>query len=125
MMKTSAYAGLNKIYKCVAGERLHGRHFLTGDLVRKMTLIENRYPLAKLPMCGYCERAGLWTHTADGKMAGYCETCGTTTTNPITYAEYLSQGHDLPEHMRNSPFGKSVCDILDTYNAMFGLGERK
>lgn len=124
-MRNNAYKKLNKIYTCIAGERLHGRHFLTGDLVRKMTLIENRYPLAKLPMCGRCEKAALWTGTEDGGMAGYCEECGTTTTNPITYAEYLSQGHDLPGHLKNTQLGKEVCNLLDTYDAMFGLGERK
>ena len=59
--------------------------------IEQMTMIENRFPLTKLPVCGGCERLGFW-----GKgMQGICKKCGTVTKNPVTYAEYLATGHDI------------------------------
>jgi hypothetical protein len=56
-----------------------------------MTMIENRFPLSKLPVCGGCERLALW-----GKgMQGICKHCGTITKSPITYSSYLASGYDV------------------------------
>lgn len=121
-MKTP-YSKTNRIYKCISGDKPHYKHFLTGPMVRKMTVIENRYPITQLPVCGYCEKAAMWTKNAANQMVGWCENCGTTTDKPITYSEYLLRGEDLPEHLRNSQLGKEVRAMLDNYDAIYGLSE--
>lgn len=113
----------NRIYKCIAGETLHWRHFLTGPMVRRMTLIENRYPVTQLPMCGNCEKAAMWHHNTQGDMVGWCEECNTTTVNPITFSEYLVEGYNLPMEVRNSQLGRDVRQLLDFYDGVYGMGE--
>jgi hypothetical protein len=56
-----------------------------------MTLIENRFPLTKLPVCGNCERLAYW---AKGGQA-VCRYCGSITKTPITYSSYLASGYDV------------------------------
>ena len=56
-----------------------------------MTLIEKRFPLTKLPVCGACEKLAMWGNG----MQGICRSCGTITKNPITYSEYLASGYDI------------------------------
>ena len=57
----------------------------------QMTMIENRFPLAKLPVCGGCERLAMWSRG----MQATCRHCGTITKNPITYSSYLASGYDV------------------------------
>lgn len=118
-----SYAKTNKIYKCILGDQPFYKHFLTGPMLRKMTAIENRYPITQVPVCAYCEKGAMWTQTASGEMAGYCENCGTTTVHPVTLSEYLVRGENMPEHLRNTNLGKRVRELLDTYDAIYGLSD--
>ena len=77
----------------------HIRHVLSNDKVNEMTQIENRYPISRLPVCNHCEALGIWGFTKMREPAGYCEKCGTITVGPISYAEYLVSGYDLPDNM--------------------------
>jgi hypothetical protein len=54
-------------------------------------MIEARFPLTKLPVCGSCERLAYW---AKGGQA-ICKHCGTITKTPITYSTYLASGYDV------------------------------
>ncbi len=56
-----------------------------------MCLIENRYPLTRLPVCGSCERLAMWSKDNHA----ICRTCGTITKQPITYSSYLASGYDI------------------------------
>jgi hypothetical protein len=124
-LRIDAYRGVNKLYKCITGGRNHSRHVMTNDLVNRMTMIEGRYPLTKLPMCEHCERAALWGHNERNEMVGVCTSCGTTTKNPLTYSEYLAQGHDLPEYVKNSEVGKEVIKLTEIYDSLYGLVRTK
>lgn len=121
-MNTENIQRVNHIYACMNGGSLHARKVFTNDLVQRMSIIENRYPVAKLPMCERCERAALWHHNEKGEGVGYCKMCGTTTVNPMTYGEYLAQGEDLPMHVRQSPLGKKVMTLLKAYDTISGFG---
>jgi len=83
----------NRLIKVVFDGSKHLKHVLTNEIVRQMTIIEGRFPLTRLPVCGHCEKLGLWG--PDG--AGYCQSCGTITKHPITYSEYLASGYDVDE----------------------------
>lgn len=67
-------------------------------------MIEDRFPLAKLPVCGHCEGLALWSK---GKT-GVCRKCGTITNNPITYSSYLASGYDI------DPTGHTAKKALKT-----------
>ena len=54
-------------------------------------MLEGRFPLTKLPVCGSCEKLALWSR---GKQA-VCRLCGTITKSPITYSSYLASGYDV------------------------------
>ena len=86
----------NKIIKCVE-QSSHGRHILTSDMVKRMAFIEARYPAARLPVCGGCERLALWSKNAGGEGVGVCEKCGTITAGPVTYGEYLAMQYGIKE----------------------------
>lgn len=74
----------------------HYRHILTVDKINEMANIEKRYPVSKFPVCGHCERTGLWgKDKVTKKPACYCSACGTVTKNPITLSEYYIQGYDI------------------------------
>ena len=75
---------------CYDGSK-HLNHVLSDDEIKKMTMIESRYPLSKLPVCGHCERLAMWYKG----MTGYCKHCGTITKRPITYSNYLASGYDV------------------------------
>lgn len=120
-MSHDTFRGVNKIYKVFEKDTAHGSHVLTGDMVRRMTVIEGRYPVSKLPMCAHCESAGLWTKNQKGDMVGWCEKCGTTTVHPITYSEYLTQGHHLPDYVKNSDVGRDVLKLMKAYDDIYGL----
>ena len=77
----------------------HIVHVLSNEKVNEMTQLSQRYPITRLPVCNHCEALGLWGFTKMKEPAGYCEKCGTITVGPISYAEYLVAGHDLPGTM--------------------------
>lgn len=80
----------NLIKICFDGSK-HLNHVLSNEEVKKMTLIESRFPLTKLPVCGHCEQLAMWSR--NGTAA--CRNCGTITKNPITYSSYLASGYDI------------------------------
>ena len=86
----------NGIIKCMVGGQSHFKHILTGEMAAKISFIENRYPAANLPVCEHCERLALWGHSIDNSPIGVCPVCGTVTSMPVRYAEYLvANGLDL------------------------------
>jgi len=86
----------NLILKCYDGNP-HVKHVLTVDDINKMTMIEGRFPLTKLPVCSHCEKLGLWHHDNLGNEIGVCVACGTYTKDPMTYSEYLATGYDVDQ----------------------------
>jgi hypothetical protein len=120
-MKQDVFAPTNRLFKCINGDKSHFRHMLTNDTVRLMTMIEGRCSVAKQPMCGWCERVALWNRGSDGRPVAYCHVCGSTTSNPITYAEYLANGYDIPEVERKSPAGKEMLKVQHLLDAMHGV----
>ena len=81
----------NQLLKVVFDGSKHLNHVLSSDEIKKMTMIESKYPLSRLPVCGHCEKLAYWHH---GGQA-YCPSCGTYTRQPITYANYLASGYDV------------------------------
>ena len=77
----------------------HISHILTDERINEMTQVSKRYPFTKLPVCNHCEALGMWGFTKLQEPAGYCHRCGTITVKPISYAEYLVSGYDLPSNM--------------------------
>lgn len=74
----------------------HLKHVLSNEEIKDMTMIEERFPLSKLPVCAHCERLGLWTRDfLTKKPCGYCKACGSITRQPVTYATYLAQKMDV------------------------------
>lgn len=81
----------NELIKvCFDGSK-HLKHVLNNDEINNMTMIENRFPLTKLPVCGHCEQLALWSKG----MTATCRKCGTITKYPITYSSYLASGYDV------------------------------
>jgi hypothetical protein len=88
----------NQLIKIVFDGNKHLKHVLSDDQIKQMTMIEGRWPLTKSPVCGHCERLGLWhKDSVTGKPVGVCRTCGTITKSPVTYASYLASGMDVDE----------------------------
>ena len=87
----SSVAEHNAFIKVCFDGNKHFKHVLSSHEIAQMTLIENRFPLTKLPVCGSCERLAMW---AKG-MQGVCRHCGTITRSPITYSSYLASGFDV------------------------------
>lgn len=86
----------NNLLKCMVGGQAHFRHILTNDRIAKMTMLEGRYPITRLPVCEHCERLAMWSgKNVKGEKIGTCPHCGTRTVNPFTYAEYLMHGYDV------------------------------
>lgn len=85
------YDKSNNLLKIILGSGNHLKHVLTNEMIAKMTVLEGRFPLTKLPVCGHCEKLAMWGK--DG--CGICPDCGTITTKPLTYAEYLADGYDI------------------------------
>lgn len=82
----------------------HIQHVLSVDRINEMTQIEQRYPITRLPVCNHCEALALWSKTkVDNqiKRTATCLKCGYITYEPITYAEYLVSGYDLPDSMNS------------------------
>lgn len=88
----------NKLINIVFNGNKHLKHVLSDEDIKQMTLIEGRFPLTKLPVCGHCEKLGLWHRDAyNRKIVGVCRTCGTITKNPVTYSTYLASRMDVDE----------------------------
>lgn len=81
----------NNLIKICFDGNSHLKHVMNNDEIKQMTLIEGRYPLTRLPVCGHCEGLALW---AKGGQA-VCRKCGTITKHPITYSSYLAAGYDV------------------------------
>jgi len=80
----------NQLIKVVFDGNKHLNHVLSSQEINKMTMLEERYPLTKLPVCGHCEKLGYWNRNG----TAYCPSCGTYTKKPITYSSYLASGYD-------------------------------
>lgn len=81
----------NQLIKICFDGSNHLKHVLSNEEIKNMTLLEERFPLTKLPVCGCCEKLAMW-----GKdMCGVCRSCGTITKNPMTYSNYLASGYDI------------------------------
>lgn len=88
----------NNIIKYVFNGNKHLKHVLSDKDILDMTVIEGRFPLTKLPVCGHCEKLGLWTKDVlTDKPMGYCKSCGTYTRDAITYSTYLASKMDIDE----------------------------
>lgn len=86
----------NQLLKIVFDGNKHLNHVLSDNDIKQMTMIEGRWPLSKSPVCGHCERLGLWhKDPVTNKPVGVCRVCGTITKNPITYSTYLASGMDV------------------------------
>jgi hypothetical protein len=86
----------NQIMNYVFEGNKHLKHVLTDDDIKQMTMIEGRFPLTKLPVCGHCEKLGLWHRDPyTQKNVGVCRSCGAVTKKPVTYSSYLASGYDV------------------------------
>lgn len=86
----------NNILKVVFDGNKHFKHVLSDQEIIDMTVIEGRFPLTKLPVCGHCERLGLWhKDELTKKPVGVCKSCGTITRKPVPYSSYLASKMDI------------------------------
>lgn len=92
----------NKLIKVLFDGNKHLNHVLNDQEILDMTMIESRFPLTKLPVCGHCEALGLWTKdSVTQKPIGYCKKCSTYTRKPLTYSSYLASGYDIDKTGHN------------------------
>lgn len=88
----------NDIIKVIFNGNKHLKHVLSQKEIEEMTMIEGRFPLTKLPVCGHCEKLGLWHRDhLTKKIVGVCKDCGAITKEPITYSSYLASKMDVDE----------------------------
>lgn len=80
----------NLVKICFDGNK-HLQKVLDNEQIKNMTMIESRFPLTKLPVCGHCEGLAMWSKN----RTATCTKCGTITKNPITYSSYLASGYDV------------------------------
>jgi hypothetical protein len=86
----------NRLIKVIFDGSKHLNHVMNNEEVKNMTVIENRFPLTKLPVCGSCEGLAYWGRDSlTGAAIGICRKCGTQTKSPITYSTYLASGYDI------------------------------
>ena len=81
----------NSLMKIVFDGNKHLNHIMTSEQLKKSTLLEDRYPVTRMPVCGHCEKLAYW----DKGGTAYCPDCGTYTKKPITYSSYLASGYDI------------------------------
>lgn len=81
----------NELIKICFDGNKHLKHVLSQEEINKMCIIENRYPLTRMPVCGACEKLAMW-HIGGTAI---CKHCGTITKKPITYSSYLASGYDI------------------------------
>ena len=106
----------------MTGGSAHTRRTLTKGDIYKIRDVEIAVPIVSQPVCERCERICMWDSTVDMWNQiipiAYCDSCGTTTKKPMTYGEYLANGHDIPSHLT----GKEREDSLEArrlINLMF------
>jgi hypothetical protein len=88
----------NNIINVIFDGNKHLKHVLSDQDIAQMTMIEGRFPLTKLPVCGHCEKLGLWHKDSyTQKIVGVCRSCGAITKSPITYSTYLASRMDVDE----------------------------
>jgi hypothetical protein len=88
----------NNIINVVFDGNKHLKHVLSDQEIVQMCLIEGRFPLTKLPVCGHCEMLGLWhTDSLTKKIIGVCRSCGAITKHPVSYSTYLASKQDVDE----------------------------
>ena len=86
----------HNIIKIIFDGNKHLKHVLSDKEIVQMTLIEDRFPLTKLPVCGHCEKLGLWSKDIlTKKLIGVCRSCGSITKNPVAYSTYLASKMDV------------------------------
>ena len=90
----------NNFIKIYTGGTNHNRRMMSEKDVYTIAGVMHEVPLISQPICEHCERLGIWDWDYDmwGKPRPLCqcETCGTITKHPMTYGEYLANGHDIP-----------------------------
>lgn len=96
----------NQLIKVILDGSKHLKHVMTQEEIKQMTIIENRFPLTKLPVCGHCERLAMWSVG----MQATCRHCGSITKNPITYSTYLASGYDV------DTTGATAKDVMSKSN---------
>lgn len=106
----------HNILKVVFDGNKHLKHVLSDEDIRQMTLIENRFPLSKLPVCGHCEKLGLWSKGIKGEPVGICRVCGTITKHPITYSTYLASKMDVDSTGDTFRRMASIDKKMDDFN---------
>lgn len=105
------------IIKVIFDGNKHLKHVLDNDEIKQMTLIENRFPLTKLPVCGHCEKLGLWgKDSITKKPIGVCKSCGSITQTPITYSTYLASRMDVDETGHTFRSLANIDKKVDNYN---------
>lgn len=105
----------NQIIKVVFDGNKHLKHVLSSQEIKDLTMIENRFPLTKLPVCGHCEKLGLWSQSG-GKPIGICKSCGSITKSPITYSTYLASKMDVDQTGDTFRSVNSRSKKMDEYN---------
>jgi len=111
----------NQIMKIIFGNTKHFSHVMSSEEVKKLTMIEASYPLTRQPVCGGCERLGLWHKDMFGKPLCVCKKCGAITKDPITYATYLASGYDIDETgMTAREVMKHRRYVIDNYVPDYG-----
>lgn len=107
----------HNILKVIFDGNKHLKHVLSDNEITQMTLIENRFPLTKLPVCGHCEKLGLWSKDVlTQKPIGVCRSCGAITKRPLTYSTYLASKMDVDATGDTFRRMANLDKKLDTYN---------
>jgi hypothetical protein len=105
------------IIKVIFNGNKHLKHVLDNKEIEQMTLIENRFPLTKLPVCGHCEKLGLWSKDSiTKKPIGICKSCGAITQTPITYSTYLASKMDVDKTGHTFRRMAGLDKKIDNYN---------
>jgi len=114
------------IIKVVFDGNKHLKHVLSNEEIRTMTLTEDRFPLTKLPVCGHCEKLGLWSRDAlTKKPIGICKSCGSITKSPVTYSSYLASKMDVDKTGKTFRGLLNVQKKIDGYNRFVFLHKFK
>jgi Zn ribbon nucleic-acid-binding protein len=87
----------NNLLLKVFDENKHVKHVLKNEDIKRMAVVEGRFPFSKLPVCNHCEKLGMWHRDSLGNPVGFCNACGTISKKAMTYSEYLAKGLDIDE----------------------------
>ena len=110
------------------GDTPHAKRELTRGEVYKIKDMAYAQPIVVQPVCGHCERVCIWDleeHpiTLQIVPVGVCEVCGTRTKNPITFGEYIAQGHDIPAAITGND-RKACIEARKMINLMLNIRGR-